>query len=195
MAHANSIRERNRNDIYRLLYQHSGVSKQLLADELGLSLPTVSHNLESLIDAGLVAKDGTFSSTGGRPVTVYRCVSDARHALGVEVTAHHVHMAVIDLSGSVMARREARLSFSANAAYLDELGELVRGFYGELGLDEAKLLGTTVSIQAIVSQDGEEVAFSTLLGDAHVRRADFAKRLPGPVFLVHDAEAAGYAEL
>ena len=64
---ATERRRMTRNSIYRYLYAApEGRSKQDIADDLALSLPTVHQNLTELLKAGLVRTDGMSESTGGR---------------------------------------------------------------------------------------------------------------------------------
>lgn len=55
-----------RKRIYDLIYQKEKISKQDIAYELKLSLPTVTQNLLSLENAQLINRGGSFASTGGR---------------------------------------------------------------------------------------------------------------------------------
>ena len=46
------IQRKNRAETYRLLWKNEGLTKQQIADTLGLCLPTTSHNLEHFESAG-----------------------------------------------------------------------------------------------------------------------------------------------
>lgn len=62
-----------RNSIYQYIYQSSGLcTRQLLAQELKLSLPTIYNHLSKLVDDGLVAYSGEQQSTGGAGHPVLR---------------------------------------------------------------------------------------------------------------------------
>ena len=66
-ANLTDRRRQTRSNIYRCLYEARGFcSRQSLARELGLSLPTVYQNLSELMNAGLVRDTGELQSTGGR---------------------------------------------------------------------------------------------------------------------------------
>ena len=70
-------RRQTRSSIYQYLYGTAEFcSKQSLARELSLSLPTVYQNLKELMDAGLVDYSGEQRSTGGRrAMTDLGCVA------------------------------------------------------------------------------------------------------------------------
>ena len=56
-----------RSRIYRHLYEsHEHCTRQLLAEQCGISMPTLYQNLNELMDEGLVCDSGEEQSTGGR---------------------------------------------------------------------------------------------------------------------------------
>src|SRR5699024_527037 len=76
---ATERRRMTRNSIYRYLYAApEGRSKQDIADDLALSLPTVHQNLTELLKAGLVRTDGMSESTGGRRAMRLTVAENAR---------------------------------------------------------------------------------------------------------------------
>ena len=60
------VKKLNKNRIFRLIYNSDKISRQEIADQLGLSLPTVNQNLKMLMEDGLIEYVGNFTSTGGR---------------------------------------------------------------------------------------------------------------------------------
>ena len=56
----------NKRKIAKYIYHHDGASKQEIAQELGLSMPTVLQRVKELIGEGVVTESGEYESTGGR---------------------------------------------------------------------------------------------------------------------------------
>ncbi|MDO4538421.1 MAG: ROK family transcriptional regulator [Coriobacteriales bacterium] len=164
--------------------------------KLGLSLPTVSTGLRTLEKQGFIVRRGSYASTGGRPAAAYEFVPNARFAVGIELAATHVHVAVVDLYGNVLARHEEQMSFQRTDTYACQLGRFVDKSVAECQGLPHSLLGATIAIQGIVG-DENRVSFGGLLGadNAQVSLDDFAPHLPGQLRFVHDAEAAAFAEL
>ena len=48
------VKKLNKNRIFRLIYNSDKISRQEIADQLGLSLPTVNQNLKMLMEDGLI---------------------------------------------------------------------------------------------------------------------------------------------
>ena len=65
------IKKNNYSLIYNLLYEQEKLSKQEIANQLHLSLPTVTQNLVALEEAGLLKKGGQFESQVGRRAVAY----------------------------------------------------------------------------------------------------------------------------
>ena len=84
-------RRQTRSSIYHYLY-HSPTprSKQDIARDLNLSLPTVYQNITELLDAGLIEYAGSTPSAGGRPAMQLRITPGARCAIGISVTGHQI---------------------------------------------------------------------------------------------------------
>ena len=61
------LRQTNRRRVLQYLYDSGEpATKQEIAGELSLSLPTVTGNLAELLEEGLVSCSGTQESTGGQ---------------------------------------------------------------------------------------------------------------------------------
>jgi predicted ArsR family transcriptional regulator len=52
------VKKLNKNRIFRLIYNSDKISRQEIADQLGLSLPTVNQNLKMLMEDGGGRKSG-----------------------------------------------------------------------------------------------------------------------------------------
>lgn len=63
-----------RKRVYELIYKTQRISKQDIAYQLTLSLPTVSQQLQSLEASGLIERNGSFASTGGRKAQIISCI-------------------------------------------------------------------------------------------------------------------------
>ena len=122
------IKRLNRIRTIKYILDAKKVSRQDIAAALGFSMPTVLQNVADLIDCGLVCEAGEYGSTGGRKAKALSICEGARCAIGVEVTAHHLHMALLDLSQKVWDLVSHRFPFRNTQEYYVKLGELVQEF-------------------------------------------------------------------
>jgi predicted NBD/HSP70 family sugar kinase len=84
------------------------ITRPRLAEETGLSQPTVGAILVTLERAGLVRRVGPSSPSRGRSALLFEETPGDGHVVGVDVGHSWLRCAVADLSGTVVARRDVR---------------------------------------------------------------------------------------
>lgn len=193
-AIASDMRQANRRKIFDLIYTERRIARIEIADRLGLSLPTVTHHLQELEDMHLIERNGVFQSTGGRKPQAITCVSNAQIAIGTEISRKQVRLVAIDLYGEVLKRDVLDIPYESNEAYRKKFGAGVNAFCDSLRVSSKKILGIGIAIQGILSRDGTTVLYGKILGSAGVKLSDFAKHLKYPCSMIHDADAAAFAE-
>jgi predicted NBD/HSP70 family sugar kinase len=103
-----SVRERSVNAVLDALRTSPRGSRAELAEQTGLSKPTVASALRALQSGGLVRERGRSTGRRGPSASLYEPVADAALVLGVDIGAHHVRAVLADLDGE--AREEAQVS-------------------------------------------------------------------------------------
>ena len=191
----NEIRQKNRTGIFSLFRHHAQLSRQDIVSALDLSLPTVTHNLEELKREGLIAQTGSIGNTGGRRARAYSLVADARTAIGLDITRHHVTAVAVDLQGTIIASRRRRLDFERTEKYYKELGAMVQQIAAAAELEEARILGVGIGVPGLVTADHQTVFYGGVLGFTGATCAEFSKYIPYPTALHHDTDAACFAEM
>lgn len=188
------IRKLNCEKIFHYIYRSGRTAKQTIAQVLGLSMPTVTQNLKILEGLGLIERKGFYESTGGRKAQMICCIQDARIAIGVTVLRENVTMCAIDLCANILQELQMPLPFEDADGYYRQVGELVTGFAAGLKASPENILGVGISIQGLVSADGEQVVYGNILRNTGATRNRFQQYLPYPCRLLHDTEAAAAAE-
>lgn len=89
--------------IFQILRDGTPRTRSELAEMTGLARSTVAARVNSLIRAGLVTPVAAAASTGGRPSRQFAFDPTNYAVLGVDVGATHIHIAVTDLSGTILA--------------------------------------------------------------------------------------------
>ena len=88
---------RYKGDVYRHIYKNKASSRQMIAADLGLSLPTVTMTLHYLMEEGLIYHAGEFESTGGRKASMISIVPGAGVAVGIDVTRSALVLVLVNL--------------------------------------------------------------------------------------------------
>lgn len=185
----------NRNSIYRQLMKSKSMSKLDIANSLNMSLPTVSQNIKELLNEGLIEESGVFESTGGRKARAISFLSDAKVAVGLDITKNHTGIVLVNLLGEIISNKRVRRPFVNSADYFKQNGAFIQEFISESGIAPEKILGVGIAVPAIVSQDSQNVTYSPILGFTGGTLDSFSDTIPYPTFLCNDANAGGAAEL
>jgi predicted NBD/HSP70 family sugar kinase len=100
------LRRLNERTVLDRIRAGAPISRADVARDAGLSKPTVSLALQSLLEAGLVREVGVASGGPGRSAVLYEPSHGAGFALGLELGAESVRGAITDLGGGFLGRRE-----------------------------------------------------------------------------------------
>ncbi len=117
------------------LVQHSGpISRAQVARDSGLSKPTVSLGLAALLEAGLVREVGRSSGGRGPTAVLYELNPEAGWVAGIDVGRYWVRAALVDITGNIVARRDARARVSSARTLIGQIGALARDLAGDAGI-------------------------------------------------------------
>lgn len=189
------IREHNRRLIYHDISRRGPLTRQEIVSALSISLPTVNKNLEELMQGGWVKTASLITGTGGRNALSYQAVYDARLALGVSLTGHHINVICMDLGGNILSFKRTRIAFDLSSkSYLKKIGELVAQAGEEGGVTKEKLLGMGVSLPGLLSKDHRKVVYGKTFGFTGITAGEICAYSPYPGELFHDTYTSGYAE-
>ena len=190
------LRQTNRRRVLRYIYDRDEpATKQEIAGELSLSLPTVTGNLTELLEEGLVSCSGTQESTGGRKPRTYALEPRARVAVGISIQRGEVRLLAIDMRVKELGCREMAMPFSNTPEYYEKVARYLEEFLDDFHLERNRLLGVGITLPGIIDQtEGKLVMAPTLeLWDVPLEELyRYFSRYP--VFIENDANASGYAE-
>lgn len=189
------IKKINRNNIYRIVLAKGNTSKQEIAYQLKISIPTVSQNLNELIESGLVKENGSFQSTGGRKAKIISSNPMARVALGLDITPNHVNLVMVDLASQVLKSQRYRLPFQRGRGYYTALEKLIGDMVKSSKVLPEHILGVGVSLPAIIGSDGRSVLYAPLFDNLTGLYDELADYIKYSYHFMNDANAGGFAEL
>ena len=192
---SSELKRQNRSNIFREIYNGKAVSKNDLAKRLNLSMPTVTGALEELIRQRLVVREGLFDSTGGRPASIYRCNSNSKIALGVEILKDRTSIVALNLYGNVVDSDTLEQLFSIDDIYFKELGSFVNSFADRCRTRFGEVLGVGISLPAIMDNESGKIVYSELLSTSDFTVDDLTRFVKLPCICRHDAESGAFAEI
>ncbi|MCM1061133.1 MAG: ROK family transcriptional regulator [Eubacterium sp.] len=189
-------RRQTRNKIYSHIFKTKNFcSRQSIASDLGLSLPTVYQNLSELMSAGLVSESGEYQYTGGRKAIGLSIVADARVAVGISVTEHHLRLAATDLKLNELAYQKVSLEPFERFSDLGRLlARILEEFLDSFSIDRERLLGVGIALPAVMSPDSHRITAAPTLQLKDMSLEGLTDFIPYPTYVENDATSGGYAE-
>jgi predicted NBD/HSP70 family sugar kinase len=186
------LRELNRLRVVDELRRRGNASRGEIADATGLSRTTVTTLVADLQGRGLVIETGAANGGGrGRPPVQLRLDPSAGAAIGVDFGHSHVHVAVADLSASVLGERRVELDVDgAPAKALDVAAALGHELVARAGLDPRRVVGAGMGLP------GPLGASAIMRGWAKLDPAkELTRRLGVTATVGNDANLGALAEL
>lgn len=182
--------------IYRYLYNSKTFcSRQMIAANCEISMPTLYQNLAQLMDEGLVRSSGEDRSTGGRRAQGLDIIPDIRLAVGVAVTESNLRLALADLRLNELAYRVVPFELSNQPSDSSaSLSAILESFLDDYRVDRSKLLGVGIAVPALISKNRQKMDFAPTLGLKNTSLDFLTKNIPYPVHVENDGTASGYAE-
>src|ERR1700733_2946409 len=192
------IRQTNAQILLRLLRDQGPCSKADLVRASGLSAPSVTNVVATLISTGLVEAVGEGDSTGGRPPDILRFKAEHGSVAAVEITRDALRFLLSDLNGAELARSETPIdrSQSTPPKSCRQISQEVRKLLRKTKLVEAQLTALTVGVPAIVNiEEGMVVALSALQSWNDVPLGPMlARKFKCPVVIDNDTNLAAEGE-
>ena len=187
------VKKLNKHRIFRLIYNSDKISRQEIADQLGLSLPTVNQNLKMLMEDGLIEYVGNFTSTGGRRAQAITIDNNARKAISVNIKADYINVDVVGLKGQIIYSMAVKAHFSKSSAYIEKLTDAVRHAVDYVGADADDILGVGITVPGILDDEKQILISAPPL---KAKNYDFTRLISAidyPVVVMNDARAEAYA--
>ncbi|MEU1283929.1 ROK family protein [Kitasatospora sp. NPDC005856] len=157
------LRSNNEWLLLELLRTGGGSSRAQLARDTGLSKPTVSAALAELERAGLVREAGRLAPERGRTAVLYEVDPTAGHVLGVDIGRARLRVAVADLAGTVVARRDvANRGRSANAV-ADAVVAAAHEAITEAGLAAGDIVHAVIGTPGVWDEQRRGVRYASSL--------------------------------
>ncbi len=189
------VKQINKNNVYKFIYKEGFTSKLQTVSQLQMGLSTVSQNIKALEEEGLIQRNGTLESTGGRKADMFEIVRTARISIGIGILKAGTLIVAIDLYGTVLYSATLDLVFESTTDFYKKLAYDLEQFIEANGIDPNIILGVSVATHGIISSDGQYVSYGVLMNNSDMRLSHFDEYIPYPCHIEHDCKAAAYLEL
>ncbi len=177
-----------------LLYQGQQSTASLLSKTLSLSLPTIRHMLDLLIEASMVEVVGNVKSKGGRIPLVYRLQSNAFGVIAIEIGHYFSKLVVINCHNQNVCdivKVETNIDDADLVAKLFDAYRSVSLYMGHQGIN---VVGVGVSTPGLIdSENGVNYTIKEVALQNMTQR--FRNVFDMPVLVENDARMQALGEL
>ncbi len=188
------LKDMNERTVLEAIRLGAPISRAEISRRAGISKPTVSLALQSLVASGLV-REATEEPDGPHYGAVFfEPVPEAALVLGLDLGARFVRGAICDLAGTIQVRQDVELGGSSAKAALDAIVALGEALIQASGATPDLIDGVVVGVPGVVDDAGgiHLSHFRSLEGAAI--GADLERRLGRDVTLVNDVNLAALGE-
>jgi len=192
----NVEKNRNKGRILNLLYKKKKLTKQTIAKELDISIPTVISNVNELIKDELVEESGVADSTGGRKPVIIRFLKNSRYAFGVDINPEKARVVLTNLDLEIKYDEEFLIdNLKDFKSIMEEISECVKRALKVENIESEKILGIGFSLPGTVNEERLVLETAPNIGIKNVNFKEFESYFNMPIFIENEANAAAYAEL
>jgi predicted NBD/HSP70 family sugar kinase len=190
------LKELNARTVLEAIRAGAPISRAEISRRAGISKPTVSLALQSLVETGLVRRTEPDDDGPRYGATFFEPVPEAAAVLGLDLGARFLRGGVCDLSGAVRARRDVELSGADPRVVMDAAAELRDRLIEESGLAAERLVAAVVGVPGVVDARSGRIA---LAENAHGLEGmeiavELRRHLATPVTVENDVNLAALGE-
>jgi predicted NBD/HSP70 family sugar kinase len=190
------LKDLNERTVLETIRSAAPISRAQISRRAGISKPTVSLALQSLLEAGLVREATPESGRPSYGATFFEPVADAAFVLGLDLGARFLRGAVSDLSGELSARQDVEHKGADADEALRLIVELRDSLLAAAGVPQDRLDGVVVGVPGMVERSTGRVQLASNVSRLEGRDfgAELAERLGAEVTLENDINLAALGE-
>jgi predicted NBD/HSP70 family sugar kinase len=190
------LRHLNERTVLEAIRAGAPISRAEISRQAGISKPTVSLALQSLLDAGLVREAGARADGPSYGATFFEPVPEAALVLGLDLGARFLRGAFCDLRGEVRARQDIEVGGADAHELLDAAAELKDSLVAAAELPPDAIDGAVVGVPGVIDRrSGEANLAENVRGlEGLAVGAELGRRLGVPVTVENDVNLAAMGE-
>lgn len=189
----NLIKETNYKKILKLIGKGKELTKLEIAYALQLSIPTVTTNINTLKEEGIIEEIETDIYTGGRKPKSIRLIPNARVTIGVNITRDKLIIMIMNLCKQVILTQEVDCGKTEMMGYIDESKKMIQEQLKKLQIGEENILGIGISIPGIINHV-QGIIEQTNMGTKAILLEQIEKQFKYPVYIENEANLSLLAE-
>ena len=190
------LKNLNERTVLETIRSGAPISRAEISRRAGISKPTVSVALQSLLEVGLVRSTEPEGDGPRYGATFFEPVAEAAGVLGLDLGARFLRGGLCDLSGAVRARHDVELAGADSRRVFDAAAGLTERLLEQSGLPAERIGSAVVGVPGVVSAATGRIS---LADNAHGLDglevgAELERELGMPVVVENDVNLAALGE-
>jgi len=195
MARQPLLKHLNERAVLDTIRTGSPISRAQISRSAGISKPTASAALSSLLDAGLVRETDPAPGAPTYGAVFFEAIPEAALVLGLDLGTRFLRGAICDLAGSVRARQDVELPRAEAGEVFERMAELTSALVDATGLERSRVDSAVVGVPGAVAPDGRVLLAENIHGLEDIDVPAEAERVLGlPVTVENDVNLAALGE-
>jgi predicted NBD/HSP70 family sugar kinase len=190
------LKNLNERTVLEAIRAGAPISRAQISRQAGISKPTVSLALESLLAAGLVREAADDPAGPSYGAVFFEPVPEAALVIGLDLGARFLRGALCDLSGDIRARQDVEVGGVEGERLLDAIASLQSALVAASGLSGDLIDNVVIGVPGVVETGTGRVTLATNVPGLEGRdfRQEAEDRLGHPVTLENDINLAAVGE-
>jgi predicted NBD/HSP70 family sugar kinase len=190
------LKNLNERTVLETIRAGAPISRAEISRRAGISKPTVSVALESLLDAGLVREAAHDPAGPSYGAVFFEPVSEAALVLGLDLGARFLRGAICDLSGEIRARQDVESAVADPERVLDAIAALRQTLVDASGLADELIDTLVIGVPGVVESATGTVKLAENAPGIEGREfsREVEARLSLPVTIENDINLAAVGE-
>lgn len=190
------LKDLNQRTVLETIRASAPVSRAEISRMVGISKPTVSLAILSLLDAGLVREAAEGPDGPSYGAVFFEPVPEAALVLGFDLGARFLRGAICDLRGEIRARHDVEVVGSDAENVLDVIASLRARLVQAAGLSDELIDSVVVGVPGVVDAESGRIDLATSVPglEGVTFRSALSDRLDLPVTLENDVNLAALGE-
>jgi glucokinase-like ROK family protein len=169
------INKLNKIKILNIIHDKGQISRAEAAKVSGISAPTVTRIVDSLIQEGLVKEVGAGVSSGGRRPTLLEFSGLDNFVIGIDLGTTHIYGVLANLKAEIVKEIKCDTIIEEGFAnIMDRTGDIICELRKHPQVQGKKIFGVGLAVAGLINRRKNIVEFSP---DYHWKDADIVKTL------------------
>lgn len=191
------LKQENQSSIRKIIYLRGPVLRSAIAEDLHLTLPTITTNVNAMLQNGILFEDrDNVVMTPGRSALPVDIVPDSRYFIGLEITQLSRSVCICNYRGTVVYTSIDNTFYKEYSEVLQSSAQLVQGALQSTVVPTERIYGIGVCLPGLIDSEAGKLLAHRQFGwyDKEVV-ADLRKLTgyTGPITIENDASSRALA--